>query len=60
MNDNIKIVLWDLALVAGIITLLSINLSLGAGFVAKIFIIQVLIQCVKNHMAYYKLTGKAY
>lgn len=53
-------ILCDMALLIGIVMLLSLKLSLSGGFVLIMFTADVLIRCVKNHSAWYKLTGKAY
>jgi len=60
MNFSNKIWLWDAALLIGIVMFFALKTSSTYNLIIGLITVQVFINCVKNHIAVYKLTGKAY
>jgi hypothetical protein len=60
MSSNLKIWLRDAAFVAGIVLFFVLKTSSTYNLIIGLVTVQVFINCVKNHIAVYKLTGKAY
>ncbi|MFD1256264.1 hypothetical protein ACFQ3S_05605 [Mucilaginibacter terrae] len=60
MNLNYKIWLWDAAFIVGVVLFSVLKTSSTYNLIIGLITVQVFINCVKNHIAVYKLTGKAY
>jgi hypothetical protein len=60
MKSHSSVIIWDVFFLLGLILLFSItdvhHLKLIIGFAT----IQIFTNCIKNHIAAYKLTGKIY
>ena len=60
MGNSGKSIIWDVALIIGI-ALYFIFRNIGYyGFIIGFATVQILTNCVRNHVAIYKLNGKLY
>lgn len=60
MNNRTKLILWDSALISGIILFLFWNIQPHNNLIIGLIAVLILSNCVAKHIAVYKLTGKIY
>ncbi|MEO6633895.1 MAG: hypothetical protein ABIN13_19280 [Mucilaginibacter sp.] len=60
MKDRSRLILWDVALLIGVAMFIFINTSSQNNLVIGLVTVLILSNCVKNHIAAYKLNGKIY
>jgi hypothetical protein len=60
MKDTARLIAWDTALVIGVILFLFWNIPVHHNLIVGLTTVNVFINCVRNHIAAYKLTGKIY
>ncbi|WP_374948362.1 hypothetical protein [Mucilaginibacter sp.] len=60
MNESNRLISWDAALVTGVILFLFLQVPEHYNLIIGLVTVMILSNCVKNHIAAYKLTGKIY
>jgi hypothetical protein len=60
MKNRGKLIIWDIALLAGVLLFLFWNIRESSKLIVGFMSVLVLSTCVRNHIAAYKLTGKIY
>lgn len=60
MKDRSRLILWDVALLVGIALYIFINTSAQNNLIIGFMTVLILANCIKNHIAVYKLSGKIY
>jgi uncharacterized membrane protein (GlpM family) len=60
MKNRGTLIGWDVALLAGIILLLILNSKSQEYLVAGLVTVLIFSNCLRNHIAAYKLNGKIY
>ena len=54
------VISWDVVLFAGIVLLFAINSASSLYLIAGFCTVLIFSNCLRNHIAVYKLTGKIY
>jgi hypothetical protein len=60
MNERKRLIGWDAVLIAGIVLFLFLQVPDRFNLVIGIVTVAILSNCIKNHIAAYKLNGKIY
>lgn len=61
MENKGKLIIWDLALLIGIVLYINFRNNVQHyGLIIGLATVQILINCVRNHIAAYNLSGKLY
>ncbi|BAU56222.1 hypothetical protein MgSA37_04419 [Mucilaginibacter gotjawali] len=60
MNNRTKLILWDSALISGIMLFLFWNIQPHSNLIIGLITVLILSNCAAKHIAAYKLTGKIY
>ena len=60
MKDRSRLILWDIALLIGIALYILINTSAQYNLIIGFVTVLIFSNCIKNHIAAYKLSGKIY
>jgi hypothetical protein len=60
MKDKARLISWDIALVTGILLFIFLQLPGRYNLIVGITTVLILSNCIKNHIAAYKLSGKIY
>ncbi len=60
MNNRIKLIVWDSALISGIMLFLFWNIQPHNNLIIGLITVLILSNCAAQHIAGYKLTGKIY
>jgi len=60
MKNRTRLILWDSCLLVGILLLLVLNFKPHYDLILGFSTALILSNCVANHIAAYKLTGKIY
>jgi hypothetical protein len=60
MKDRANLISWDIALLAGILLYLTVQMPEHYSLIVGIATVSILTNCIKNHITAYKLSGKIY
>ncbi|MBD1393801.1 hypothetical protein [Mucilaginibacter glaciei] len=60
MNERNRLVGWDAALIAGVILFLFLQLPEHYNLIIGLVTVNIFANCIRNHIAAYKLNGKIY
>jgi hypothetical protein len=60
MNNRATLIMWDIALITGVILYLFWNVQPHNNLIVGLITVLILSNCVAKHIAVYKLTGKIY
>ncbi|MEB0262160.1 MULTISPECIES: hypothetical protein [unclassified Mucilaginibacter] len=60
MKDRIRLTTWDIALLAGILLYITVQMPERYSLIVGLTTVLILTNCIKNHIAAYKFSGKIY
>lgn len=60
MSERSRLISWDLALTAGILMFLFLQVPGSYNLIIGLITVMILSNCVRNHVTAYKLNGKIY
>ncbi|WP_462266621.1 hypothetical protein [Mucilaginibacter sp.] len=60
MKSKSTLVSWDVAFVVGVLLFFLLNDEHHLSLIAGLMTVQIFINCITNHIAVFKLTGKIY
>jgi uncharacterized membrane protein len=60
MNERSRLISWDAALIAGIGLFFLLQVPERYNLIIGIATVSILSNCIRNHIAAYKLSGKIY
>lgn len=60
MRNRVKLILWDVALLIGIVLFIIVNDTQHYDLIIGFSTVLILTNCITNHIAAYKLNGKLY
>jgi len=60
MTERVRLIMWDAALIIGIILFLFLSIQPHNNLIVGLISILIFSNCVANHITVYKLTGKLY
>ncbi len=60
MSERSRLISWDAALIAGIVMFLFLQVPGNYNLIIGLITVMILSNCVRNHIAAYKLNGKIY
>ena len=60
MKDRNRLLIWDTALLVGIVLFLFWNIPAHHNLIVGFTTVNIFANCVRNHLTAYKLTGKIY
>ena len=60
MKDRTRLIMWDSALLIGVILFFFWNIQDHSKLIVGFMTVLIMSTCLRNHIAAYKLTGKIY
>ncbi|RYU89486.1 hypothetical protein EWM62_14290 [Mucilaginibacter terrigena] len=60
MKDRTRLITWDIALLTGILIYINIHMPERYSLIVGLSTVMVLTNCINNHIAAYKFSGKIY
>ena len=60
MREKVGLMAWDAALLIGIALFVFLNVPANKNLIIGLVTVMIFANCIKNHIAVYKLTGKLY
>jgi hypothetical protein len=60
MKERKRLISWDVALITGVVLFLFLQVPQQYNLIIGIITVMILSNCIKNHIAAYKLNGKIY
>ncbi len=60
MKDRTRLITWDIALLAGILLYITVQMPERYSLIVGLSTVLILTNCIKKHIAVYKFSGKIY